>query len=246
MIKLIWVSIKMNLEEMWSYRLNTILELFTSFVWGVSIVFGLNVLRIRGENFYLAYIAWTFFHFTANRVGIEMNYFTTIGVIERIFSSYYPVKVLILSIVSLSSVMSFIYMTVFYFAGYFSNILKNFNYMTTFLIFCFLYIFMVGLSYLFAGLYLIFKRTMSIVQLINLLLFGIGTYAAGAKNSILMKLTTYTYAIYTLVNVHSGVHISGGDIEILAFTSLIMIIVGVIFFEFSYNFARKAGTIGHM
>ena len=246
MLNLIWISIKMNLLEMWSYKLNSFLEILVSFIWGASIVLGLNAIGLKGSNFYLAYIAWTFFHYTANRVGLKMDYMTTIGVIERIFSSHYPVKWLILSITSLSTIMAFIYLTFFYVVGYLAGIIKSFHYIETIGVFGIIFLFMVGLSYLFAGLFLIFKRTMSLVQVVNLLLFGIGAYAAGANKSLWTKFLTYTYGIETIVKIHSGGHISSGNIGILLLSAIVMIVIGALFFDLSYSYARKAGTIGHL
>jgi len=103
---------------------------------------------------------------------------------------------------------------------------------------------------IYAGLTLVFKRVMVVVQFINLLLLGSGVYATGNIPENMSRILSFIP--YTMgANLLKKVEIDGLSLMyllpetiLLYFCSLLFLLFGVYIFKFCDSYARKKGLIG--
>jgi len=238
-------------KERMRYKLSFILGILFLLVMGVMLAFGLTKIGVRSANFFIAYLLWSLYQSTSNSIGFTINQMATEGVLERIFTLPIRPIFVINSYNAVQFVEGFINFWIVMGIGYLIGIKFKFDIVSTLAILFIVLLFFAGLSNISAGLTLIYKRSATVIELVNVFLLGSGVYAVGKLSPAAKKIISvipYTYAAHLLQRVEiDGIGFAEvlPKLPLLFLTSMCFLIAGIFIFEYCNKYARKRGTIGH-
>ncbi|NFF81611.1 hypothetical protein FC764_10235 [Clostridium botulinum] len=254
------VSFEKSIKELIRYKFNTISDivslcvLFMAMFYGMKL-FGLSMdvspvnLGDTLEGFVVGYFLWTImlmaYSDTANNVINDAN----TGTLEQISMSNLGLYNILFARSICNLILDLfvcfvILLIIMFITGYWINID-----VVSLLIIIFIGIFSIlGISLVFGGLALIFKKIKSILNIIQYFLLGLIIPPLGAFNDTISALLPFRKAIEEVFKITMGglsfMDFSIGEYSVMIVNSLAYFIIGILIFKLCSYIAKKNGLLG--
>jgi ABC-2 type transport system permease protein len=250
-------TVKVLLHQ-WSYRVNLLIDI----VMFGAVFLGMTVWMGDGEaarlesraSFFMAYMVWLFLLAALSTMTWGIREETVTGTLEQMAMGDYPMSVLILG----RSIGRFIFTILqALFIGSIIAVILNISLDFRWEILPVFLLTMIGIygfSYILGGLTIVFKRVESMTNLLhNLVLFANGTFVAIEHFAdwvqFIVKLVPTTQGIVVLRQMmFEGMSLgdvwNDGSLVFLTVHSVVIFLLGMIFFRWCEQVAKSRGTLG--
>ncbi len=260
MLRLAWVYLKASLMEMLRYpfeMVNTYISLiliFGGIFLGIKAFAPSVGLEANKAGFFLGYMLWTFYLFTANSASWTIYSAATMGYLEREFSSPFGhTLIVVIKIITdnLASLIHYILIAILMILIF--GVDLKLDLIATIGLILAAYPFFLGVGLIFAGLALNVKRIGSFISLVQIIFMFLAFVGGGKLSPGVVSVVRY-FPYLQALRLAKAITIRGvrwselfvsNEFATLLATSLISFAIGWAFFKVMDRQAMRKGVIGH-